>query len=183
MKVDSMQSLEYSAKVRMPFAVLGIRERSGAIVAIDYLPKSTEALEPTTVLAVEACRQLLAYVVNPAIAFDLPVVSNGTAFEERVWHAVRAIEPGRVLTYGAIARSLQSMPRAIGGACGRNPLPLVIPCHRVVAAGGRIGGFMGGTSEEPLTIKRWLLAHESRAMPALRGPDDQSWIPAVGDAR
>ena len=62
-------------------------------------------------------------------------------------------------TYGDIAKRVRSIPRAVGGACGRNPLPLIIPCHRVVAAGG-IGGFMGGRDDDPLAIKRWLLKHE-----------------------
>ena len=152
--------LEYSARVRTPFAVLGIREHGKAIIAIDYLSTSTPELRPTTALAAKAERQLLAYVDDPATTFDLPVDSNGTPFEERVWAAIRGIPAGQVRTYGAIAKSLKSMPRAIGGACGRNPLPLIIPCHRVVAAGGGLGGFMRGRDDLPLAIKRWLLQHE-----------------------
>jgi methylated-DNA-[protein]-cysteine S-methyltransferase len=152
--------LEYAARLRTPFAVLGIRERGGRIVAIDYLPLATEELAPTTPLAAEAMRQLLAYVNDPHVRFDLAVATNGTAFEDRVWREIGAIPPGQVRTYGDIAKAIRSMPRAVGGACGRNPLPLIIPCHRVVAAGGRLGGFMGGKDHDPLAIKRWLLRHE-----------------------
>jgi methylated-DNA-[protein]-cysteine S-methyltransferase len=152
--------LEYSARLRTPFSVLGIRERGGRIVAIDYLPLATEELAPTTPLAVEAVRQLLAYVDDPQVRFVLPFAANGTPFEDRVWREIGAIPPGQVRTYGDIAKAVRSMPRAVGGACGRNPLPLLIPCHRVVAAGGRLGGFMGGTEHDPLAVKRWLLRHE-----------------------
>ena len=152
--------LEYSAKVRTPFAVLGIRERQGRIIAFDYLPASVEELAPTSTLATEAVRQLLAFIANPRIEFDLPISTQGTPFEDRVWREIREIPPGQVRTYGDIARRVATMPRAVGGACARNPLPLIIPCHRVVAAGGKIGGFMGGIQGDSLAIKRWLLIHE-----------------------
>ena len=154
------RTLEYAAKLRTPFSVLGIRERGGRIVAIDYLPLATAELAPATPLAKETVRQLLAYVDDPQVHFDLPVAANGTAYEERVWEAIAAIPAGKVRTYGEIAKAIRSVPRAVGGACGRNPLPLIIPCHRVVAAGGRLGGFMGGREHDPLAVKRWLLRHE-----------------------
>ncbi len=156
----TMSGLEYAARVRTPFAVLGIRERGGRLVAIDYLPPASAELAPLTPLAAEAVRQLLAYVENPHARFDLPVATNGTAFEDRVWAAIVGIPAGQVRTYGEIAKAIRSVPRAVGGACGRNPLPLLIPCHRVVAAGGKLGGFMGGREHDPLAVKRWLLQHE-----------------------
>src|SRR6185369_5430944 len=153
-------SLEYSAKLETPFAVLGIRERRGAIVAIDYLPLDSPTLAPASPLAAEAARQLQAFVDDPQYGFDLPVETNGTPFEDRIWDEIRTIPPGRVRTYGEVARRTASMPRAVGGACGRNPLPLIIPCHRVIAAGGGLGGFMRGRDDHALAIKRWLLHHE-----------------------
>jgi methylated-DNA-[protein]-cysteine S-methyltransferase len=152
--------LEYTARIRTPFAVLGIRERGGCIVAIDYLPLAADELAPATPLAERAMHQLLTYVDDPHARFNLPVVTSGTLFEDRVWEAISAIPAGGVRTYGDIAKAIRSMPRAVGGACARNPLPLIIPCHRVVAAGGRLGGFMGGKDHDPLAIKRWLLKHE-----------------------
>ncbi|MFS8085813.1 MAG: methylated-DNA--[protein]-cysteine S-methyltransferase [Acidobacteriota bacterium] len=155
-----MPGLTYTARLRTPFSVLGVREDGGRLVAIDYLPLATDELVPTTALAAEAVRQLLAYLADPQARFDLAVATNGSAFEDRVWREIGAIPAGQVRTYGAIAKAIRSAPRAVGGACGRNPLPLIIPCHRVVAAGGRLGGFMGGKEHDPLAVKRWLLRHE-----------------------
>ena len=158
--------LEYVAKVALPFAVLGVREHDERIVGLDYLPLSTPSLGPRTPLAREMARQLHAYAANPKHAFDLPWSMNASAFETGVWNAIRQIPAGQVRSYGDIARRVRSIPRAVGGACGRNPLPLIIPCHRVVAASG-LGGFMGGRRDDPLAIKRWLLTHEGVLSPEL----------------
>ncbi|MBK7471276.1 MAG: methylated-DNA--[protein]-cysteine S-methyltransferase [Betaproteobacteria bacterium] len=158
--VPRLESAVPGLESRTPFAVLGIRERGGRLVAIDYLPLASAELAPLTPLAADAVRQLQAYVENPHAVFDLPVATNGTTFEDRVWAAIGGIPAGQVRTYGEIARAIRSVPRAVGGACGRNPLPLLIPCHRVVAAGGKLGGFMGGKEHDPLAVKRWLLRHE-----------------------
>ena len=156
---SSPGGLAYTLKVRMPFGVLGIRERGGRILAIDYLPSRTVELAPQTAIAREATAQFNAYLADPRWEFKLPFSFAASDFENGVWEAIRRIPSGQVRTYGDIAKLVRSIPRAVGGACGRNPLPLIIPCHRVVAAGG-IGGFMGGRDDEPLAIKRWLLRHE-----------------------
>jgi len=88
-----------------------------------------------------------------------PLRAEGTAFQRRVWAALLEIPPGSRLTYGALADRLGTSPRAVGGACRANPIPLLIPCHRVVAAGGA-GGFAGHREGRWVEIKRWLLAHE-----------------------
>jgi methylated-DNA-[protein]-cysteine S-methyltransferase len=155
----SMNSLSYTLKMRMPFGVLGVREKAGRICAIDYLPSRTTELPPQTAVARKAADQFDAYLADPRWKFELPCAFQASDFENDVWDAIRRIPPGQVRTYGDIAKQVRSIPRAVGGACGRNPLPLIIPCHRVVAAGG-IGGFMGGRDDDPLAIKRWLLSHE-----------------------
>jgi methylated-DNA-[protein]-cysteine S-methyltransferase len=86
----------------------------------------------------------------------------GTPFQRRVWHALRRIPSGCTRSYGELARELGSSARAVGGACRRNPIPIVVPCHRVIAAGGGAGGFMGQRSGDALAIKTWLLDHERR---------------------
>src|SRR5690606_13127856 len=86
----------------------------------------------------------------------------GTDFERRVWRAMIAIPQGRTQTYGEVARMLGSTPRAVGGACGANPIPLVIPCHRIVGAGGALGGYSGGRGAE---TKRFLLELEGALTP------------------
>lgn len=90
---------------------------------------------------------------------DLPIRADGTVFQQRVWDALRRIPPGKTRRYGDIARELGSAPRAVGGACRANPLLLLVPCHRVVAASGQ-GGFAGQTRGRWPAIKSWLLAHE-----------------------
>lgn len=104
--------------------------------------------------------QLAAYLADPCYRMDCPIAPSGSAFAQRVWDCIAAIPPGCTRTYGAIAAELGSSARAVGGACRANPVPLRIPCHRVVAASG-LGGFAGDRSGRLLEIKRWLLAHES----------------------
>jgi methylated-DNA-[protein]-cysteine S-methyltransferase len=105
--------------------------------------------------------QLEAYFDNPLFKFNLPLKPQGTPFQNRVWSAISEIEAGKTATYGALARRIKSGSRAVGGACGANFYPLVIPCHRVLSANG-LGGFMqqGGAIGRHLDIKRWLLHHE-----------------------
>ncbi|MBS1146921.1 MAG: methylated-DNA-(protein)-cysteine S-methyltransferase, partial [Proteobacteria bacterium] len=83
-------------------------------------------------------------------------------FQKRVWRALMEIPAGHPTTYGALAKQLGTAARAVGQACGSNPLPILVPCHRVVAANG-LGGFMHSASGAPLDVKTWLLAHERGA--------------------
>jgi methylated-DNA-[protein]-cysteine S-methyltransferase len=152
----------FQACVRTPFATLGITATRTHVTGIRYLARSVAAKAPArNTIAFLACVQIQAYLDNPRFAFDLPLVLSGTHHRLQVWEALQRIPAGATRTYGELAHELHSSPRAIGGACGANPLPLVVPCHRVIAAGGRIGGFMGAKAEGfELGIKRWLLAHE-----------------------
>ena len=86
---------------------------------------------------------------------ELPLAPRGTAFQRRVWQALLEIPYGQTTTYGAMAERLGASPRVVGGAVGRNPISIVIPCHRVLGAGGALTGYAGG-----LEKKKWLLAHE-----------------------
>lgn len=138
-----------------PVGRLAIIEENASIVAIGWAPAI--AGEPTPLLA-EARRQLVAYFAGDLHRFDLPLAPAGTPFERRVWAAMREIPYGETRRYGELALELGSAPRAIGGACGRNPMPIVVPCHRVLAKGG-IGGYSGGAG---LATKRILLALEQR---------------------
>jgi methylated-DNA-[protein]-cysteine S-methyltransferase len=151
---------EFAAKLRTPFAVLGIRVSGSVLTGVEYLPLSERAMAPTHALAARACRQIERFLDDPLFRFTLPLAPSGTAFRRRVWDALPAIPVGESRTYGEIARQLGSAPRAIGGACGANPIALIIPCHRVVGSHGSLGGFMGVTEGNPIDIKRWLLTHE-----------------------
>ena len=101
--------------------------------------------------------QIMSYFALPSYKCDLPPLT-GTKFQLRVWRAIYAIPAGETRTYGQLAALLGSGPRAVANACGANPLPIIIPCHRVVAKFG-IGGFMQG-KHNGLLVKRWLLQHE-----------------------
>lgn len=158
-------SSPYQAIVSASGFSLGVAATADEITAIDYLPPQAE-LAPQNPLAAEAVRQIRAYLADPSFVFGLPLRPQGTTFQRRVWNAINDIPCGSVETYGAVARKIRSGPRAVGGACGANPYPLVVPCHRVVSASG-LGGFGGvggdGTTHDYLLdIKRWLLAHEGR---------------------
>jgi methylated-DNA-[protein]-cysteine S-methyltransferase len=151
---------KYSAKLRTPFAVLGIRVAGSAVTGVEYLAVSERAMAPKSTLAERACRQIERFLDDAEFRFTLPLSPAGTAFRRRVWDALQSIPVGESRTYGEVARKLASAPRAIGGACGANPIALIIPCHRVVGSQGSLGGFMGVTEGRPIDIKRWLLTHE-----------------------
>lgn len=150
----------YSAKLRLPCAVLGIRTAHGAVTEIAYLPASERAQAPVDALAARVVAQVESYLADPHFAFTLPLAHPGTAFRQRVRAELSKIPVGASRTYGEIARVLHTAPRAVGGACGANPIALVVPCHRVVGGHGSLGGFMNAVDGDPLAIKRWLLAHE-----------------------
>ena len=103
--------------------------------------------------------QLHAYFAGELVVFDLPLAFSGTAFQERVWGHLRAIPFGETTTYGAIARAIghPEAVRAVGAANGANPIPIIVPCHRVLGSNGSLTGFGGG-----IQVKRWLLEHEAR---------------------
>ncbi|MCX8144706.1 MAG: methylated-DNA--[protein]-cysteine S-methyltransferase [Azovibrio sp.] len=117
---------------------------------------------PRTPLAALVARQLTAWLADARWRFDLPLAPCGTPFQRRVWQQIASIPLGETRSYGQLAQALGSAPRAVGGACGANPLPLIVPCHRVLAAHGGLGGFNRARGGFLLDVKRWLLAHEAR---------------------
>ena len=149
----------YQARHPTPFAVLGIRVAGEKLTGIDYLPKGAATLDPLTRFAARACREIDRYLADPEFRFTLPFDYIGTQFQCRVWHEISSISSGKTKTYKEIARRLRSAPRPVGGACGANRIPILIPCHRVLASNG-IGGFMHARGGYPLEVKRWLLRHE-----------------------
>jgi methylated-DNA-[protein]-cysteine S-methyltransferase len=149
----------FHAKLETPFALIGIRTEGAVLAEIVYLPRSAGALAPANALAERACAQIEKYTADPGYRFRLPLKQVGSAFQRRVWGQIAAIPCGETRTYGDIARALRSAPRAVGQACGTNYFPLVIPCHRVVAAGG-MGGFAHASSGYLIEVKRRLLLHE-----------------------
>ena len=152
----------FDVVVEFPRMKVGVATRGERVVEIRYLPLSAVSISAKNKLAEKAARQLERYRQDADAAFDLPVLIEGTPLQRGVWDAMCAIPRGRTRTYGEIARELGADARDVGQACGDNHLPLVIPCHRVVAADG-IGGFAHATDGYLIEVKRWLLAHEAAA--------------------
>ena len=154
----SLNMSEYSKSIDTPLGPVGVTWKDGILIRVDLEPKGLE--ESAVPLPMLIADQLDAYFSDGSKGFDLPIELRGTPFQHRVWTLLRSIPPGRTLTYGALARKLGTSPRAIGGACRANQCPIVVPCHRVVAAKG-LGGFSGATAGRKLEVKRWLLRHET----------------------
>jgi methylated-DNA-[protein]-cysteine S-methyltransferase len=144
-----------SRTIESPVGALTITEDDGAIIGLAWGRAATDAETP---LLRRAARQLEAYFAGRLRHFDLPLAPQGTAHQRRVWQAMAEIPFGETESYGSMARRLGSAAQAVGQACGANPIPVIVPCHRVVAAGG-LGGFSGGAG---VATKEILLARETR---------------------
>lgn len=138
---------------------LGLYLAAGRLTAIDFLP--TVQAPFTSAEAEPAVGLLQRYLEGEAVAASATALLQpcGTPFQQSVWQELQRIPYGSVCTYGELARRLKSSPRAVAGACRANPLPLLVPCHRVVAANGA-GGYLGQTSGHGPALKQWLLQHE-----------------------
>jgi methylated-DNA-[protein]-cysteine S-methyltransferase len=151
------------ALVETPIGPVSVGADRESVGRIELRPERT-GLDPPPAgsLLAEAVDQLRAYFAGARTGFDLPLAAppdRSSEFERAVWAELQQIPYGEMRTYGAVATAVgdPDAARAVGTACHRNPLPLVVPCHRVVGAGGKLVGFGGG-----LPRKRWLLEHEAR---------------------
>ncbi|GAB1233333.1 methylated-DNA--[protein]-cysteine S-methyltransferase [Ferrigenium sp. UT4] len=149
------------AIIAAPFGKLAIRCSDIDLLGVEFVSSHMKALAPASPMAQEICDQLSAYFADAGFEFDLPFTLDGTHHQCLVWQAMLDIPRGETVTYGELAKRIGSSARAVGQACGNNPIPLVIPCHRVVGK-NVLGGFMHRGDEDALNIKRWLLAHERR---------------------
>lgn len=149
----------YEAVIHAPFGVLALRSRGDRLTGIDFLPPGRPLMPPETALAQRVALQMAAYFRDPTTLFDLPLEPDGTPYRQRVWQAMRGIGCGETRTYAELAAMLHSAPRAVGQAVGDNPLPIIVPCHRVVGKRG-LGGFAHAVNGYSIEIKRWLLRHE-----------------------
>ena len=161
--------MDYQAKLKVPFGVLGICCTGDALTGIDFLAAGEKPQHATNTFAKTVCEQLLRYLENPDAKFSVPLELNGTSHQKKVWQTMLAIPCGQTRSYGELATELKSCAQAVGQACGANPIPIIVPCHRVVGKAG-LGGFMRHASGDPLDIKRWLLAHEAAQQPLLPQP-------------
>lgn len=142
-----------------PVGPLTLFEEDGRIIAVEWgWPPETD--EPPAPVLEQARDQLDAYFEGKRTQFDLPLDPMGTPFQKKVWQALAAIPFGATRSYGELAVELGTAPRALGGACGRNPIPILIPCHRVLAADRSLGGYSG---MDGIDTKRFLLQLEGVA--------------------
>ncbi|MFM9966875.1 MAG: methylated-DNA--[protein]-cysteine S-methyltransferase [Burkholderiales bacterium] len=126
---------------------------------IVFLPKATRIRDAKNQGADMTCEQLRCYLADADFRFSVKLKVLGTEHQRAVWSQMRQIRAGRTKTYGEVAAIIKSSARAVGQACGANPIPIIIPCHRIVASGG-LGGFAHQDVGFPLNVKRWLLLHE-----------------------
>jgi methylated-DNA-[protein]-cysteine S-methyltransferase len=141
---------------------IGIAEENGAITNL-YFSKTVadvKAILEETVILQEANKQLQEYFAGKRTVFELPLALKGTAFQQKVWQALQEIPFGETRSYGEIAKNIgqPKASRAVGGANNKNPLPIFIPCHRVIGTNGKLVGYAGG-----LEIKKILLNVENLA--------------------
>jgi methylated-DNA-[protein]-cysteine S-methyltransferase len=158
----------FDAVIAFPVMRVGVRTGEERVTGIRYLPPSAPEVAPLNALAEKAVTQLERYREDPDSAFDLPFAPRGTPLQLAVWEAMTRIPRGSTRTYGEIAREVgnggrfgdeATLARAVGQACGDNELPILIPCHRVVAADG-LGGFSHTRGGYLIEAKAWLLSHE-----------------------
>jgi methylated-DNA-[protein]-cysteine S-methyltransferase len=155
----------YLTRVPSPIGRLELTSDDEHILSLSierdgHLPLE-EMPERSSPILVEAARQLEEYFAGKRTSFDLPVLlTGGSAFQRSVWNRLATLGFGEAITYGALGAEVgkPGSARAIGGAVGANPVPIIIGCHRVLASNGRITGYSGG---EGIPTKSWLLAHES----------------------
>lgn len=159
--MPDVQPSEFQAIIAAPFGKLGVRCSETAVTGIEFLSLDALLQSPASPLAERCVEQLVRWFADPDVRFDLPLEPHGTAHQNKVWRAMLAIPRGQVRTYCDLATEIGSAPRAVGQACGSNPIPIVIPCHRVVGKAG-LGGFMHRADVGALNIKSWLLHHEQR---------------------
>lgn len=152
---------EFQAVIPAPFGVLGIRVSEGKLAGVEFLSNGTPLLAPEDDATRSVCSALSAYLSDASTPLRFPMQVQGTAFQQRVWQVLQTIPVGTTLTYTELAERVGSGARAVANACGANSIPIVIPCHRVVAKNG-LGGFMQGRETSSLNIKQWLLEHERR---------------------
>ena len=141
-----------------PLGALTLSEEDGAIVSLDWGFGRDQAATP---LLQRARDQLQAYFDGALTQFDLPLAPAGSAYRQRIWQALRAIPYGQTASYATIAINAGGSARSVGGANAANPIPILIPCHRVVGTSGA-GGYSGGDGIE---TKMWLLTLEQGARP------------------
>lgn len=145
----------YKAIVQTPIGKLGISTLDQLLIRLDFLTDDRVLIPPNEEMIKNIVSQLNQYFQCPSFEFNIPYQLQGTPFQTKVWQAINNLPVQTTVSYGALANKLKTGARAVGNACRANPLPILIPCHRVIAQ-GNLGGYKG----KEISIKKWLLNHE-----------------------
>lgn len=151
----------FDAVVSVPFGAVGIRTEEDFLIGLRMTTENLDGFTADDAFVQYVVSRIKQYFRDPGTTLDIPLAIRGTPYQKRVWQEMARIPAGEVVTYGELAVRVGSGARAVANVCGANHIPLVIPCHRVVAKNG-LGGFMRG-DKQGLNIKRWLLQHEAGA--------------------
>ncbi|OIZ94165.1 hypothetical protein A1D18_04715 [Candidatus Rickettsiella isopodorum] len=146
----------YKAIIQTPLGKLGISTTCQLLTQLDFLTDDKALIQPNEEVLYDIVNQLNQYFKHPSFQFNISYQLQGTPFQKRVWQTLSKIPIQKTVSYGTLAKKLNTGARAIGNACRANPLPILIPCHRVVAQ-KNLGGYKG----KEISIKKWLLNHES----------------------
>ncbi|MFQ5643100.1 MAG: methylated-DNA--[protein]-cysteine S-methyltransferase [Thiogranum sp.] len=149
----------FDAVFASPVGRLGINVRDGVLCRLEFLSNRYRLVPALDAETGQVQQSILDYFEDPHAAPEVDFQLSGTGFQCRVWRALRSIPAGKVMTYGALADRLGTSARAVGNACRKNPVPIVVPCHRVVAQRGP-GGFAGDREGRLVRVKQWLLQAE-----------------------
>lgn len=149
--------MTYSTQIQIPLGLFTLHSSEKGLTQAYFSTDPIETIEND--ILKQAKQQLIRYFQSP-IEFNLPLDIQTTPFQTKLLNALQQIPPNSTRTYGELAKTLRSSPRAVGQACRRNPLPIIIPCHRVVGA-NQLGGYFGQLTGPLMDAKRWLLNHES----------------------
>jgi len=160
-KYNALKAYQYDT----PAGQLVLLTQGNVLCNIEWLI-ATSSQQKLQALPNELQKQLNHYWLTPEIDISLLLLRQGTAFQHTVWKALRKIPVGQTRTYGELAKDLNTGPRALANACRKNPFPLIIPCHRVLAKSG-VGGYAGAVSGRLIDIKKILLQHEKLIADAL----------------
>ncbi|WP_417452320.1 methylated-DNA--[protein]-cysteine S-methyltransferase [Kiloniella sp.] len=162
----------YHLTFTSPQGYLDVAEEDNKIVRLQWINDKKLYEQSPTPLLLKCKKQLEQYFAGKRNNFDdIPLAPQGTSFQKNVWNALYKIPYGKVKTYGDIAHEVESVARAVGGACGANPIPIIIPCHRVIAGNQVLGGFSGGeggkSKKELLFLEGYKVFEENQ--PSLPG--------------
>jgi methylated-DNA-[protein]-cysteine S-methyltransferase len=153
--------ISYSAITTSPLGAIGVLIKKDQLLGLHLLTDATPSPPTSDPLCKQVIEELNCYFNDPTHCFTIPLHLQGSAFQQKVWRALKYLKSGETLTYGQLAMQLDTGPRAIGQACRTNPIPIIIPCHRIVGANA-VGGYGGAKEGSFMKIKQWLLKHEQK---------------------